>query len=175
VLLGWTAPEGDQHGHTSSSTTCIFNLQEVVAMFLRFDPFRDLDRLTQQLSQQPLGRPSVMPMDAYRDGDRFVVHFDLPGIEPDGLDVTVDENVLTVTAHRTWQPSETMQVLAAERPAGTMQRQVYLSEGLNTGDVEARYDNGVLTVAIPVAEEAKPRKIEISSGHESKAVEAPAA
>ena len=144
-------------------------------MLLRFDPFRDLDRLTQQLWQQPLGRPSVMPMDAYRDGDRFVVHFDLPGIERGSLDVTVDQNVLTVTAQRNWQPREAQQVIAAERPNGSLQRRVYLSDGLDTGNVGARYDNGVLTVTIPVADEAKPRKIEISSGGEAKAIEAPAA
>src|SRR2546425_1134276 len=133
-------------------------------MLLRFDPFRDLDRLTQQLWQQPLGRPSIMPMDAYRDGDRFVVLLDLPGIEPGSLDVTVDRNVLTVSAQRNSQPQEAQQIIAAERPTGSFQRQVYLSDGLDTDTVEARYDNGVLTVTIPVADEAKPRKIEISSG-----------
>ena len=144
-------------------------------MLLRFDPFRDLDRLTQQLWQQPLGRPSIMPMDAYRDGDRFVVLLDLPGIEPGSLDVTVDRNVLTVSAQRNWQPPEAQQIIAAERPTGSFQRQVYLSEGLDTDTVEARYDNGVLTVTIPVADEAKARKIEISSGGQTKAIEAPAA
>ena len=144
-------------------------------MLLRFDPFRDLDRLTQQLWQQPLGRPSIMQMDAYRDGDWFVVHFDLPGIKPDSLDVTVDQNMLTVTARRNWQPPETQQVIAAERPTGSFQRQVYLSDGLDTDNVEARYDNGVLTVSIPVADEAKPRKIEVGSGSDAKAIEAPAA
>jgi HSP20 family protein len=144
-------------------------------MLLRFDPFRDLDRLTQQLWQQPLGRPSIMPMDAYREGDRLVVHLNLPGIEPESLDVTVDRNVLTVSAQRNWRPPEAQQVIAAERPTGSFQRQVYLSDGLDTERVEARYENGVLTVTIPVADEAKPRKIEISSGAEAKAIEAPAA
>jgi HSP20 family protein len=144
-------------------------------MLLRFDPFRDLDRLTQQLWQQPWGRPSIMPMDAYRNGDRFVVHLDVPGIEPGSLDVTVDQNVLTVTAQRSWQPPETHQVIAAERPTGSFQRQVYLSDGLDTANVEARYDNGVLTVSIPVADEAKPRRIEIGSGGDVKAIGAPAA
>ena len=144
-------------------------------MLLRFDPFRDLDRLAQQLWQQPLGRPSIMPMDAYRDADRYVVRFDLPGIEPGRLDVRVDRNVLTVAAQRNWQTSESGQVLAAERPTGSFQRQVYLSDGLDTEHVEARYDNGVLTVSIPVADEAKPRKIEIGSGGHAKAIEAPAA
>ena len=144
-------------------------------MLLRFDPFRDLDRLTQQLWQQPLGRPSIMPMDCYRDGDRVVVHFDLPGVEPGGLDVTVDRNVLTVSAQRNWQPPDTQQVIAAERPSGSFQRQVCLSDGLDTEHVEARYDNGVLKVSIPIADEAKPRKIEIGSGSDAKAIDAPAA
>jgi HSP20 family protein len=144
-------------------------------MILRFDPFRDLDRLTQQLWQQPQGRPSIMPMDAYRDGDHFVVHIDVPGIEPGSLDVTVDRNVLTVAAQRYWQSSPTQQVIAAERPTGSFQRQIQLSDGLDTDKVEARYDSGVLTVTVPIADAAKPRKVEISSGNDAKAIEAPAA
>ena len=144
-------------------------------MILRFDPFRDLDRLTQQLWQQPLGRPSIMPMDAYRDGDRFVVCLDLPGIEPGSLDVTVDRSLLTVSAQRYRQPSQTQQVIAAERPTGSFQRQIQLSDGLDTDKVDARYDNGVLKVTIPIADAAKPRKVEISSGGPTKAREAPAA
>jgi HSP20 family protein len=145
-------------------------------MILRFDPFRDVDRLAQQLSQQPLGRPSIMPMDAYRDGDHFVVHLDLPGIEPGSLDVTVDRDVLSVAAKRHWQPLQTtQQVIAAERPTGSFQRRIQLSDGLDTEHVQARYDNGVLTVTIPIADTAKPRKIPISSAGDAKAIEAPAA
>ena len=144
-------------------------------MILRFDPFRDLDRLTQPLSQEPLGRPSIMPMDAYRDGDQFVVHLDIPGIEPSSLDVTVDRRVLSVTAQRYWQPAQTERVIAAERPSGSFQRQIQLGDGLDTEQVRARYDKGVLTVTIPIAEVAKPRKIPISSAGDAKAIEAPAA
>jgi HSP20 family protein len=116
-----------------------------------------------------------MPMDAFRDNDRMVVSLDLPGIEPDGLDVTVDRDVLTVTAQRYWRPAETEHVIAAERPTGRFQRQIQLIGGLETDKVEARYDNGVLTVAIPIADAAKPRRVEIRSGNHAKVIEAPAA
>src|SRR4051794_19967441 len=99
-------------------------------MLLRFDRIGDLDGLTQHLCPQPLEQPSIMPMDAYRDGDRFVVLLDLPGIEPGSLDVTVNRNMLTVSAQRDWQPPAAEQIMAAERPTGSLQRQVYLSEGL---------------------------------------------
>ena len=132
-------------------------------MLMGTDPFRELDRLTEQV----LGtrsRPAVMPMDAYREGDHFVVHFDLPGVDPSSVDLTVEKNVLTVSAERQWQPNEEQQVLATERPQGTFRRQLFLGEGLDVEGVEASYDNGVLTVTIPVAEQAKPRKVEISAG-----------
>ncbi len=141
-------------------------------MLMRFDPFRDFDRLTQQLWGQQYGQPTAMPMDAYRDGDRFVVHFDLPGIDPSRIDLTVEQNVLTVAAQRGWQPTEQQQVLASERPQGSFRRQLLLGEALDTEHVEARYDAGVLTVTIPVAEQAKPRKVEITSGQAAQAIEA---
>ena len=141
-------------------------------MLMRTDPFRELDRLT----QQALGtrtRPAVMPMDAYREGDHFVVHFDLPGVEPGSIDLTVEKNVLTVSAERSWQATESQQVVASERPQGTFSRQLFLGEGLDVERVAASYDNGVLTVTIPVAEQAKPRKVQISAGRNgtSKAIE----
>jgi HSP20 family protein len=147
----------------------------VAPVILRFDPFPDLDRLVDQLQRRPPGRPSIMPMDAYRDDDRMVVCLDLPGIDPGSLDVTVDGNVLTVTAQRYWRPAETQHVIAAERPTGRFQRQIQLSRGLDTDNVQARYDNGVLTVTIPIADAAKPRKVEISSPGHAKAIDAPAA
>ena len=132
-------------------------------MLMRSDPFRDLDRLTQQV----LGtrtRPAGMPMDAYREGDQFVINFDLPGVDVSSVDLTVEKNVLTVTAERQWQPRENQQVVAAERPQGNFSRQLFLGESLDPDRVEARYENGVLTVVIPIAEQAKPRKVEISAG-----------
>jgi len=128
-------------------------------MLMRFDPFRELDRLIQQSSA---AREPAMPMDAYRRGDRFIVHFDLPGVDPSSIDLTVEKNVLTVRAERKWQKQEDTEVLVNERPQGTFTRQLFLGEGLDAERIEARYDNGVLTLSIPVAEQAKPRKVEIT-------------
>jgi HSP20 family protein len=133
-------------------------------MLMRTDPFRELDRFAQQV----LGtrtRPAVMPMDAYQDGDRFVVHFDLPGIEPSTIELTVEKNVLTVAADRQWQATEQQNVVVSERPQGHFSRQLFLGESLDAERVDASYDNGVLTVTIPVAEQAKPRKVQITAGN----------
>jgi len=132
-------------------------------MLMRTDPFRELDRLTQQ-AFGTASRPAVMPMDAYRHGDQFVVHFDLPGVDPASIDLTVEKNVLTVAAERRWQAPENQEIVASERPQGAFTRQLFLGENLKADQVEASYDNGVLTVTIPVAEQAKPRKVEITSG-----------
>ncbi len=140
-------------------------------MLMRYDPFRDFDRLAQQLSGGT-GRQPAMPMDAYRHGDRFQVHFDLPGVDPSSIELTVEKNVLTVTAERTWQRGEDVEVLVAERPQGRFSRQLFLGEGLNPDGIEANYDQGVLSLTVPVAEQAKPRKVEITSGGGSKAIHA---
>jgi HSP20 family protein len=134
-------------------------------MLMRFDPFRDFDRVAQLVSQQADAvRQAAMPMDAWRQGDRFVVQFDLPGVDPGSIDLTVEKNVLTVRAERSWQPTEEQEVLVAERPQGTFTRQLFLGESLDAENVQATYDKGVLTLTIPVAEQAKPRKVEIASG-----------
>jgi HSP20 family protein len=140
-------------------------------MLMRSDPFRELDRLTQQVFGTPT-RPAAMPMDAYRKGDQFVVHFDLPGVDPSSIDLTVEKNVLTVSAERRWQLSEDEQVVASERPQGQFSRQLFLGESLDAERVEARYDQGVLTITIPVAEQAKPRKVEVSSTGNAKEIKA---
>ncbi len=134
---------------------------------MRFDPFRDLDRLADQLTSG-LRTPRTAPMDVYRLGDHYVVHLDLPGVDPGSVDLSVEDNALTVRAHRTTRPQgEGMQVVVAERPSGEFVRQLFLGEGLDTGRIEATYDQGVLTLHIPVAERAKPRKIEVAvGGHE---------
>jgi len=132
-------------------------------MLMRTDPFRELDRLAQQVFGTRT-RPAGMPMDAYREGDRFIVHFDLPGIEASSIDLTVEKNVLTVAAERQWQPSEQQDVVASERPHGHFSRQLFLGESLDADHVEANYHDGVLTVTVPIAEQAKPRKVEISAG-----------
>lgn len=130
-------------------------------MLMRFDPFRDLERLTSQgFSRQ---WPSVLPLDAYRHGDRFLVHVDMPGIDPSSVDLTVEKNVLTIKAERSWQRQDGDEVVIAERPQGSFTRQLFLGESLDTDHLEATYDNGVLTVTIPVAERAKPRKVAITN------------
>jgi len=136
-------------------------------MLMQFDPFRDLDRLTQQFWGGQQGRRAGMPMDAYREGDHFTVHFDLPGVDPSSIELTVDRNVLTVRAERKWSRAEGTEVVASERVQGTFTRQLFLGESLDANRIEAEYDNGVLTVHIPVAEQAKPRRIEIGGqpGH----------
>jgi HSP20 family protein len=131
-------------------------------MLMRFDPFRELDRLTQP--GWTGGRAPLMPMDAYRDGDRFFVHLHLPGIDPSSLDITVEKNVLTIAAERRWDHGEGLEVVVAERPQGSFSRQLFLGEGLDPERIDAAYDNGVLTVSVPVAEQAKPRKVEITQG-----------
>ena len=136
-------------------------------MLMRTDPFRELDRLSQQVfgTNGTQARPSVMPMDAWRDGDEFVVEFDLPGVSPESIDLDVERNVVTVRAERPTR-DENVEMLAAERPRGVFSRQLVLGETLDTDNIAASYDTGVLTLRIPVAQQAKPRKIEISSRNE---------
>ncbi len=143
-------------------------------MLMRTDPFRDLDRFAQQALGTRM-RPAVMPMDAYREEDRFVVHFDLPGVDSSSIDLTVEKSVLTVAAERQWQPKEYQEVIASERPQGNFSRQLFLGEGLDTEHIEASYDNGVLTVRLPVADKAKPRKVEVTTGGDAKQIRATSA
>lgn len=141
-------------------------------MLMRTDPFRELDRLTQQMLGNNPGtwsRPTAMAMDAYRAGDEFVVSFDLPGVSPDAIELDVERNVLTVKAER--RPvatGEHVEMQVAERPLGVFSRQLFLGDTLDTDHIDATYDAGVLTLRIPIAEKAKPRKISIAnadSGH----------
>ena len=140
-------------------------------MLMRSDPFRELDRLSQQVFgiNGTLARPAVMPMDAWRDGDTFVVELDLPGVNPDSIDLDVERNVITVKAERPRRDEDT-EMIAAERPRGVFSRQLILGDTLDTNAIEAAYDAGVLRLRIPVAQQAKPRKIEISRDHEPRAI-----
>ena len=131
-------------------------------MLMRTDQFRELDQLAQQVFGT-MARPTVMPMDAWREGDTFVVEFDLPGVDPDSIDLDVERNVLTVKAERA-RISDDADTIATERPRGVFSRQLFLGDTLDVERVEASYNDGVLRLVIPVAEQAKPRKIEISSG-----------
>jgi HSP20 family protein len=132
-------------------------------MLMRYDPFREIDRFTEGLFGNSARTP-WMPMDAVRRGDHVEVLFDLPGVRPDSIELTVERNVLTVKAERSWWPEEGAEVLARERTQGTFSRQVLLGEALDSEHVDAHYDQGVLRVTIPVLEKAKPRKVEIHSG-----------
>ena len=133
---------------------------------MRFDSFRDFDRLTQQLFGDSGRRsgPQGFPMDAYRRGDRFYVHLDLPGVDPDSIDLTCERNVLTIRADRRFQGNPDDEIIVSERPEGSFSRQLFVSEALDTDSLDASYDAGVLTLEIPVAEQAKPRRIEVSRG-----------
>jgi HSP20 family protein len=135
-------------------------------MLMRTDPFRELDRLTQQVFGSAPGtwsRPTAMPMDAYRSGDEFVVAFDLPGVDPDAIELDVERNVLTVKAERRPTTGDQVEMQVAERPLGVFSRQLFLGDTLDVDDIAAVYDAGVLTLRIPVAERAKPRRIAISN------------
>ena len=130
-------------------------------LLMRTDPFRELDRFAQQVLGTA-ARPAVMPMDAWREGDRFIVEFDLPGVDEESLDLDVERNVLTVHAERPDLDSD-REMVSAERPRGIFSRQLFLGETLDTDAIEASYSGGVLRLTIPVAEKAKPRRIQISS------------
>jgi HSP20 family protein len=145
---------------------------EVDTMLMRTDPFRELDRLTQQVfgTNGTLARPAVMPMDAWREGDRFVIEFDLPGIARDSIDLDVERNVLTVRAERVARNGD-WEMLASERPRGVFSRQLVLGDNLDLEHIEAAYHGGVLRLTVPVAERAKSRKIEIG-GSDRTAIEA---
>ncbi|TDC37532.1 Hsp20/alpha crystallin family protein [Micromonospora sp. 15K316] len=131
-------------------------------MLMRTDPFREIDRLAEQFLGTT-ARPAVMHMDAYRDGDFFYAAFDLPGVDPESIDCTVERNVLTVRAERRRPTDDKVELVAAERPMGLFTRQLFLGDTLDADELEAGYENGVLTLRIPVAERAKPRRVPVVS------------
>jgi HSP20 family protein len=140
-------------------------------MLMRTDPFRELDRLTRQV----LGNtalPSAMPLEAWRQDGEFVVEFDLPGVDPETIDVGVERNVLTVRAERRTHRPEQAEVVADERAQGAFTRELILGDALDTDKIQANYEDGVLTLHVPVAEEAKPRKIAIQAGESKKEINA---
>jgi HSP20 family protein len=133
-------------------------------VLMRTDPFRDLDRVAQQVLGTPT-RPAAMAMDAFRSGDEFVVQFDLPGVDAESIDLTVEKNVLTVHAERRRPVQEGVEMVISERPQGTFSRQLFLGESLDTERIEASYEDGVLILRLPVAERAKPRRVPVSGTH----------
>ena len=142
-------------------------------MLMRTDPFRDLDRLAQQVLGTP-SRPAAMPIDAYRQNDAFVVELDLPGVETDSIDLTVEKNVLTIHAERRRSIGDDTELVLGERPYGTFSRQLFLGESLDADQLSADYADGVLTLRVPIAERAKPRRVEITTtGSHRTAIDAP--
>jgi HSP20 family protein len=139
-------------------------------MLMRTDPFRDLDRLTQQVFGTA-ARPALMTMDAWQDHDQFIVEFDLPGIDADSIDLDVERNVLTVRADRPAREG-IEELVAAERPRGVFSRQLILGDNLDTDQISASYQNGVLRLEVPMAEKAKPRKISVRSADDHKVINA---
>ena len=132
-------------------------------MLMRTDPFRELDRVAQQVFGTS-ARPAAMPIDAFRRGEEFVVQFDLPGVAAGSIDLTVERNVLTVHAERQRSNGDDIELLIGERPTGTFSRQLFLAETLDTEQLDAEYVDGVLTVRLPVKEQAKPRRVNIAAG-----------
>lgn len=142
-------------------------------MLMQYDPFRQLDRLAEEVQRAATSAsPRTFPMDAYRTGDEVVLLFDLPGIDPQSIDLTIDQHVLTVRAERQQEAGEDKEVIAAERPKGTFMRRVFLGETLDTDRINAEYVNGVLKLTIPVSERAKPRKIEVAANGQRQQVTA---
>src|SRR5919112_2500144 len=133
-----------------------------MTMLMRTDPFRDMDRMFEQFVGTS-SRPAVMHVDAEREGDWFNVYFDLPGVDPDSIDLTVERNVLSVKAERQRPQREGVETVISERPMGTFSRQLFLGDTLDTDKLEATYDAGVLALRIPVSDKAKPRKISVTS------------
>ena len=131
-------------------------------MLMRTDPFRGLDRLTEQVLGTPM-RPAAMPIDAYRDGETFQIQFDLPGVDAQSIELTVEKNVLTVHAERRRNEADGIEFILAERPHGTFSRQLFLGETLDTENIDATYADGVLTLRVPMAEKAKPRRVPINA------------
>jgi HSP20 family protein len=140
-------------------------------MLMRFDPFRELDRLTEQVTGAAARTGRSFPMDAYRRGDQFIVEFDLPGVDPGSVELTVDRNVLTIRAERRFEPREGDEVIVAERPQGSYSRQLFLGDTLDPDGIQAHYEGGVLALTIPVAEAAKPRKVEIRAAQDARTIE----
>ena len=132
-------------------------------MLMRTDPFRELDRVAQQVFGTA-ARPAAMPIDAYRKGDEFVVLFDLPGCDPASINLTVERNALAVHAERTRPNDDDVELLIGERPTGTFSRQLFLADTLDSERIAADYTDGVLRLRVPVKEQAKPRRVDISLG-----------
>ncbi len=141
---------------------------------LRFDPFRDIDRLSEQLLGTPAGTrrvPRFMPMDLFKSGDHYVLLADLPGVDPGSIDIDVDNGTLTIRAERSSRSDDAIEWLASERFTGSFMRQISLGDGVDGDAISASYDNGVLSVTIPLAEKAKKRRIDVAVSTVSDVIE----
>jgi HSP20 family protein len=141
-----------------------------MTVMMRFDPLREFDRVFDQAWTQ--ARQASVPMDAYRHEDTFVVNLDLPGVDPASIDLSVERNELTISAERHWQPVEGDQIIASERRHGAFTRQLFLGDGLDVDRIHASYENGVLTLTVPIADRAKPRRIEVATEPRKEAITA---
>lgn len=139
-------------------------------MAMRFDPFREIDRVAGALLNSGPGLRG-MPMDLYRQGDHYVLNADLPGLDPGSVDIDVDGQLLTIRAERTLQGADGVQWLTRERDSGSFLRQLNLGQGIDTENISAHYENGVLSVTIPVVERAKSRKISVTTNRDADVVE----
>lgn len=146
------------------------SMKELVTLVSRFDPFQELERVSQALLGGRQG-PRVMPMDLYREGDHYILNADLPGIDPGSVDIDVDGQLLTIRAQRTLRDTEGAKWLLKERESGSFLRQLTLGQDIDIDAISAHYDNGVLSLTIPVSQRSKPRKIEVVSGRKQEAVE----
>lgn len=141
-------------------------------MTTRFDPFREMDRFLGDALRAPAAAP--MPMDLFRTGERFVAMIDLPGVDPGSIDIDVEDRTLTIRAERNALDEQDLQWLSHERPSGTFARQLTLGYGVALDRIQADYADGVLTLTIPVAEEARPRRISVSHGSAQRSIESSA-
>ena len=142
-------------------------------MLVRFDQFRDYDRNSELFDHVWRQGASTVPMDSFRHGNEVILDLDLPGMDPDAIDLTVERDVLTISANRQWERKEDDEIFSAERPQGTVTRRLLLGNSLDTSNLRASYDRGVLTITLPVSEQAQPRKIAVGSGHaQTAAIEA---
>lgn len=137
---------------------------------VRFDPFRELQELADGIFSRSGGFGSAMPVDAYELGDEFIIRLDIPGVDPESIDVNLAHDTLTISAERKWDADPDAHVILAERPMGKITKQLYLSERVDASKLSAHYDNGVLTITIPLAQDVKPRKIPVVKGNGAKAL-----
>jgi HSP20 family protein len=139
-------------------------------MTLGFDPLSQLDRFAASVFDSPRA-PQRMPVDLYRDGDRYVLHADMPGVDPGSIDVDVDGGQLSIRAQRTMGGQDSVRWFTRERESGSFLRQFALGDGVDLDGISASYDSGVLSVIIPVSDRARPRRIRVESSEQGQRID----